>query len=269
MRALKNVINHIKNRIPKEVLNLAFMKKVGLIGKVTNIDTQIETLVIRPTVLSDINLIKGMTYTIPLEKCKQYSIMYNETANYMVIEVPYSLTGNKEIIDALSMTYSPVVMNSMKMGFNNNPGLSMASRAMDAVDSNAVMGMATSNLQLIGPNTILVHDNIIGSIGGNLRISVENDVDFKNLRPKSVMAFRELCLHAVKGYIYNELVVELGEGYIYGGHELGKVTDIVDKFEDAWDDYDEFLRTKMRKVLFINDSEANSRYLKMAISSIT
>jgi len=269
MNALQNATNFIKRRIPKEILNLAFMTKVGVIGKITNIESQIESLVLKPIVLVDINLMKGVTYTIELSKCKQYHIQYNITDQYMVIEVPYALTGNKEIIDALSMTYSPInSFSNANVGFGSNGGLSLASSAMDAVDPNAVSGVVTSNLQLIGPNTILVHESILGGIGGYLRISVENDESFNNLKPKSILAFRELCLLATKAYIYNEFEIEMSEGVIYGGHNLDTIKDKIDSYESAAEDYDEFIKTKMRKVLFINDF-SYSRYVKMLVTPIT
>lgn len=261
MLALKKAISDVRNRIPTEILNIAFMTKIALIpGKVTTLDEQIKSIICRDIVLQDCNIVRGVSYTIPVDKCNQYNISYHNNQNHLIIEVPYSLTDNREILSALGLTYAP-----KQTGFSGNELVNLASMAMNNISSN-VGGVTTSNVEIIGPNTVMVHENILGGIGGHLRITIENDPNFRNINNRAANAFSKLVLLATKGFIYNELVLELDKGYIYGGHDLSKIVEIVDRWENAWEEYDEYLKSKWAKISFMNDDEANSRFLKIQIA---
>ena len=265
MLALKKAVSDVKNRIPSNILNIAFMTKVNLVpGKVDTLDSVITSVIGRNIMLLDLNIVKGASLSIPLDRCSQYVINYNGTMNHMIIEIPYNLTDNKEILSVLGLNYAPA-SNSM---LNNNQLIANAEMGMNSIDSHGVGGVSTTNVELIGPNTIMVHENLAGGIHGHIRVNIENDSNFRNINNRMANVFSKLFLLATKGYIYNELVLEIDKGLIYGGHDLSKFADIVDKYEDAWEEYDELLHTKWAKVSFINDSEANSRYIKNMISPI-
>jgi len=260
-KALRNIY-----RIPSEVLNLTFMTKISVIPNITTtLDEQIIRLVIKGIVMKDINLIRGMSFTIDISKCNQWVIDYNPTAKYLMVEVPYELTNNKEILTPLSLTYNPIYNTPTDLTFPSNGLLRSAETALNSIDTN-VGGIHTTNLELVGPNTILVHENIYSAVGGYMRVVVENDDELRNLKPQAHIVFAELCEWACKGYIHTKLVVELDKGYIYGGHELNKVMDIVDGYADAWERYDELLKEKWAKVAFMNDSESYSRYISMLVN---
>jgi len=266
MMVINKAIRDVTNRIPKEILNIAFMSRSSTVNINTTLEEQIKRLVITPIVLADANIVRGMTLTIPVNMCKQTGIHYNSTANYLVIEVPYELTEGKEIMSPLSLMYTFGKMNGIT-SYNTSGGLALAEKALDGIDTN-VGGISTTNLELIGPNSILVHENISTAINGQLRISVENDNNLRNIKPRSALAFSKLVLLAVKAYIYNELVISVDKGFIYGGHDLNKISDTIDKWEDAWDEYDEYLRETWSKVSFMNDSVAFNRHIKSMINPV-
>ena len=270
MLALKKALNDIKNRIPSEILTLAFMSRVKhLPGNQKTLDDQITTLVLKNIVLQDMNVIRGDTCTIPLNKCRQYRFDYNPTTAHIVIDIPYELTDNKEVLSVLGLTGgNPSISNNSNKQGSSNPLLAVAGMSVTASNPMSVQGYATTNVELIGPNTVMVHDKLTTTLYGYIRVAVENDSNFRNINNRMANAFSSICLKATKGYIYNKLVVELDKGYIYGGHELSKVSSIVESWENIWEEYDTELKEKWAKISFMNDDEAHSRFIKMSINPI-
>jgi len=268
MIPIQKAIQDIIFEIPMQILELAFLRKINQTNVIRpTVEQQIETLVIKPKVLVDASLVGGTTVTIPVDKCYQELIPYNPTGNYLVIYIPPELRDNRNIISALSLTYSVYNPTYLGYGLYGNPGLKLVERAMDGIDTN-VGGFTTSNLELIGPNTILVHESLFTNIGGYLRVKLEYQEDMRDLNPRVYPQFSRLCLLATQGYIYTDLVTELDKGLIYGGHELNKLTEIVESYSDKWDEYREFLNTVWRKIAFMNDTESYSRFIKSSINPV-
>ena len=268
MLPIQKAITDIKMRIPELVLNLAFLNKINKTSIIRpTVDEQIENIVIRPKVLVDLNVVGGMTTTIKLDMCQQEIIPFNETSNLLVIYVPPELTGKRRIIMPLSLTYGYYSNGLYTNTLTANSGLKMVERAFDAIDSN-VGGFSTTNLELIGPNTILVYENIFHAVGGYLRVKVENDENLRNLNSRYLLEFSKLCRLATQGYIHNSLIIDINRGFIYGGHELNKVQEIIEKYEDSWEQYEEYLSETWKKLSFMSDDVAYSRLIRASINPV-
>ena len=83
--------------------------------------------------------------------------------------------------------------------------------------------------------------------------------DMFNLHSSSIRPFAMMCLEKAKMLIWNKLIVQIDRGYVEGGFDIGVVKDIVDKYEDAWERYEEqllqyrgshFLSTANKQLLF-------------------
>jgi len=263
MNVIRYGISLIKDRIPHEVLYLAFMKKADLAGiRRTTIDDQIRRLVIEPIVLRDLNVISGNEIHVDLANCFQEHIQYDTINIYTVIKVPYELTGGREILQPLSITI-PGGVNSSMGGYSTPAELAMT-KVVSGVGGNT-MGFHTTDLELIGPNVILMFQYVFIPAIGYLRVMVEHDKNLSKIKPPFFKVVGELMLYATQGYIYNELIVKMDKGELYGGHELSRIKDIVESYADAWEKYDEYLKSDAAQALFINDTVAYTRYLKSLI----
>ena len=262
MSAISYAIDRITREIPKEILELAFLRKASYFGVNTTLAAQITDLVIKKIVLRDTNLIGGINITIPVDKCKQTYYEKNRTNHNLVITVPYTLTNNKKIIEPLSLTAN-AVMDSNYNGTNNM----MVNHMYNILDHRSKVGeeFVTSNLELIAPNTILVYEHITVLANAFLSVIVENNDNLSNLQPRSYLAFGELCVLAAKMFIYNKLIIDLDKGALYGGHELSKIADIVSSYESAFEDYDTFLKEVWSKITFMTDSVSYSKYIQSMV----
>ena len=263
MSAIKYAINRVLLEIPSEVLNLALMRKADVYKVNTTISQQIEDLIITPIVLQDINLIGGISLTINLNECNIGYYELNFTSRNVIISVPYNLTGNKKIVNALNVSCGGTGGSLYNSTADPLFNLLKNKYQYDAkIESSSVF----TNLEIIGPNTILLHDNVNVLNLCFLNVLVENNKNLNNIQPASYPYFAELVVLATKTYIYNKLVIELDKGAIYYGHDINKVGDIVSDYASAIEDYKTYLKEKWAKISFMNDNVAYGRFLKALVN---
>ena len=263
MSAIKYGIDRILREIPTEILHMAFLRKSSFFGIETSLESQITDLVIKKIVLRDTNVIGGVTITIDLNKCNMTYYEKNRTAHNVVIKVPFGVTNKKKILEPLSLVGN--AGNNSGYNSSNNPLLSAMSNKMDH-DGGIGSSFATSNLELIAPNTILVYEETMGLNNGFIKVIVENNNNLTNISPRSYLSFGELCVLATKQHIYNKLIIDLDKGALYGGHELGKISDIINGYESATEDYNNYIKEKWMKTTFMNDKPAMSSFMKTMLS---
>jgi len=247
MNAIIKAIQEARYRIPLEVLDLAF----GDLTKGGSLDNAILMSVIKPRVLLDCDIARGVEITIPLAKCT----LLETDSRGMVIRIPENVLGGRTLISALSL----VSINGIMYTGNNNP-------ILDSVNTmgNNMLGIdvaQTANIHIIGDNVVYIEIPYIDTTSYTMRVVVSNDANLNNINPRSYHVFSRLVELAIKSFIYNRLVIKIGSGYISSGHELGVMKDIIDEYKDFEEMYQEELSVKWAKVAFMNDSESFGRYV--------
>lgn len=234
----------------------------------TSIDELIMEQVIRPRVLVDCNLTGGQTVIIQLD-----GIMPDYVDNFeSVYHVPKRLTMGRSIQSVLSIGYMPYAnaFNSIGVGYGNiSPGsinelTNVGNRVGDSMSG--VPPVANAQAWLIAENTILLRDQFKVTSAYYLRCILENDENLNNISPRSWLTFSELCVWAVKSYIYNTALVLLDRGYLEGGQELGSIKSYIETLADAEENYRTFLREKWAPTAFCNDTYEYQRFIKLQIS---
>jgi len=260
MDAITKALIDIKFTVPKDILDLAFVKRYQYYtAEFVSLDKLIIDNVIEAKVLPDLNAIRGQEISIYLKDCQMHTVSPDGFRLETVIKVPPKILNGRNIISPLSIVleYGPVNTGS------SNYFVQIAEAAVNA--RSATTGFSTTDLELIGNNTILVHENL-PVIVGYLNVIIENDKNMNNLNPRFYNIFGELCTWATKAYIYNTLIVDLNKGLIIGGHELSIIKDIIDSYQDAYEQYKTLLKEKMGKILFMNDDKSYSKYIQMGVN---
>lgn len=269
LNTLAKALDEIKFSIPIQVLQEAFREKrpywksapIGL-------DELILTKVIRPRVLVDCNLVGGIMVQVPLD-----GLVPDMVDNYnLVYRIPKDRTNNKSIISVVSIGYMPssVAFNSGGMGYGAAAPLSMnevnntAQRIADSVSG--VPPISNHDIALVGENTVAIRDQFRITTSYVLRCILSNEENLNNISPRSYLTFAELCVWAVKAYIYNELYIRVGQAYLEGGQELGEMKSYIDNLADANENYKTFLTEKWRATAFMNDQQSYKRFLRIQIS---
>ena len=261
MNPIDYILNRIKFAIPPEVLNIAFIEYSRYTNNMISLDEHIMNLVIRPIVMRDANIVGGIETVIAINNC---GITYLPNREF-IIDIPKELTEGRSILNVKSLVSN--VIYSQATSYNDmSSALSSSMNMMNNMGSENVV--QTSKLEIIADNTVLVADPTIHLMDGMLRCDIENMNNLENINPRSYDHLSEMCILAVKAWIYNHLVIKLDKGYIYSGTELGVVTDIINGYSDAFENYLEFLRMKWAKMAFMNNSSNTmNRYIKSMISN--
>ena len=260
MDAISKALIDIKFAIPREVLDLAFIKRHQYYtAEFISVDKLIMNNVIEAKILPDLNVVRGQEISIDLSECEMMTVSPDAFRIETVIKVPPRILNGRNIISPLQI--------SLEYGPTNSGGNSYITQIAEAAvnSKSAPTGFTTTDLELIGNNTILVHENVPLVIG-YLSVMIENDKNMNNLNPSYYNTFGDLCILATKAYIYNTLVVDLNKGLIIGGRELSVIKDIIDGYSSAYEDYRTMLKEIMGKILFMNDDKSYSKFIQMSVN---
>lgn len=274
MDIVRSAIAEVKRRINRHVLDKAFLKPNSWyqINAQATVEDQINTLVIRPRVMFDCNLVGGITALIPLA-----GLPVDRPANNIaIIKIPKERSYGKSIISVSNVNYYDISVTGL---FGSLPGFGY-SNLLDGSDGSAVMSSATSvlaaldnipitstsNVTLIGENTIRLMDIFTMPSNSVLRCYLENDENLANIQPRSWPEFFKLVEFATKAYIYNELIVDLDTSELQGGQALGVFKSIVESYSEAEQNYQDLLKS-WRAVAFMNDNDSQQRFIKMLMGA--
>ena len=268
MNAVVYSLNYIiSSAIPIEILELAFPKKFPL--DATKLDERILTQFLRPVVMLDMSLIGGVQTLIDISQCTMTAVDRTDIT-YMgsfIITVPKSLTANRPIVSVYSIVsgqsvyqnsaYTPPCMSSLVYEGRKLMGTQ--------IPNNIVQ---TARLEIVRENQVLVEAYPQDLYGGMLSCSIANNAMLENIQPPYYMAVAEMFTIGLKMYIYNTLRVKLDKGFLYAGHDLSIIKDIVDSYADAQEQYQE-LRKKWAVISVLNDSRKMTTLTATMIGLLT
>lgn len=207
--------------------------------------------VIEKRVLNDINLRGGKTHSFVLD----YSwvrYMKNPSAyvsamggNYSTFLIPPEARDHREII-AVTRVELPYVTThtNMRQLFNNGlySGNDMQMLSRKVLSSKTMSNMEMRPIiKVRAGNVLQVSPAQISNIPWKITVRLGYDKEFTNMGLDSIDIFRNLCVEAVKSYIYNVLIYEIETNVTYRGMEIGVMKDLVSGYSDANDKYEELL----------------------------
>lgn len=278
MNPIRKAIYEVRACIPRQILEKVFVdgSRYYRASLQNTIEDQIESLVIRPRVMVDCNLIGGQELLVPLAGLSQEHPLEYVT----VIHIPKDRTHGRSINSVLNVSFfnsaaisgyvgSGVVgMGSLGggTGYNgrdNSAATAISAGVMAALDK--IPMTSTSRVQLIAENTILIRDGINIPNESFLRCVVASDENLSGLPMRSYRYFARLVEYAVKAYIYNELIIDIDVGELRYGQNVGVFKEIVSGYSDANQNYLDYLGSTVEKVLAQSDDERQLRHLKLLL----
>ena len=262
MSLIKYSIGKVMQKIPKDILNLAFVKRASIYEIEPSLAKQIEDIVIDPIVKLDCDLLGGTEVTIPLTKCKVEYYNKNDEENNLIIYVPSKVVDDKKILSVLSLTYNASSGTHLS---NNKEELETTLNKMINRNVSKMDIAHTGNCELIANNTILVKENITTLFNAYIKVTLPNDSNLKNIPKSSYLIFSKLVVLAVKKHIYNTLPMELDKGMLYSGQELSRINNEIDKYENSEEEYEDMLENKWSKISFMHDHNAMEDFFSSLI----
>lgn len=261
--AIQNAIEDIRFKIPIEVLNFTYLSKmIGYnLTHAYSLDERIRDEVIVRKVLKDCNLIGGTEIMIPIHMHLQQRLDINKAVYY----IPKEYTNGRRITSALSVSYYAGVP-MMQHAYSHQQNLVMGTVNALWTSNTPVPQVSTARVSLVAENTVYVEDAARIPDMVFLRCWIENPVDMSHLKLPSHRQFSRLCLYAAKADIYNKNVIKMGEAYLDGGGEISQYRDIIERFSDAIDTYEDYFDQVWGAVSRFTDKESLRRGIRIGIS---
>lgn len=272
---MSNAINYTLGRllgrgaieIPRQVLEVGFRDEWLDRSAPITLENKILNWVIKERVIKDMNLFHGEEIMIDLSNVDAYSS--NDYAR--IYNIPPELTNFREIMSVNHVSYVPFGQIIGHRGGSNlamvpmvtNDLVTASSQVMNSVS--AVPNMSTARCDLVGYNIVRITDRQRLQNAYVLNCYVTNDNYLSNIPPRAYPKFADACILAVKAYLYNQLVILMGEHYLQRGQELGIFKQVVEKWETAAEDYRLFLEEQWNVVSYIIDDNAYTRFLQVQV----
>lgn len=265
MSAISKALSHVKYVIPREILNVVFINRLHRYNiNPISIDESILNQVIRPRVLVDCNLIGGQEAYIQLDGVPQ-----ERTNDYTVVfRIPKDRTDGRSINSVINITMTdPTRLSSYSMTnqCQATPLMLMGQAVLDALGPAPIT--STAYVQLIAENTIMVRDTFILPANCYLRCILAMDEDMNHIQLRSYPVISKLVEYAVKSYIFHKYIIEMDVGELQGGHNIGRFKEVIDSYQDAEDNYQDYLTNVVQKVMYMNDASSYSRTLKLLLGN--
>lgn len=275
MDAISYILSYIRRYIPREVLTTAFTMGIGQDKLyMTSVDSRITGEVIRGFVLQDLDVIGGIEMFIPLDGIQPMFDPYGAA----IFKVPLERTNDRLILNVLGIgsvllqNYNGVGTGTPQLPYGSNsvnkrgscqPSnylLDQSNRIAEAM-GNAPVDY-NPNVSLLAPNVVLCQGfRFYSGQSIALQCNIQNDDNLNNFTRRSYEKLAEACLLATKVYIYNKLIIAIGEGVLSGGQDLGRFTSIVEDYSSAEEDYKNYRHEVLGAMIFLNDRAKKSWYI--------
>jgi len=240
------ILRKITRGIPKGILDLAFLRRHPLGGIPESVEFRIRREIIDNWVLPDCDFKAGVEKVISISGLPMTTI-----DGRMLVTIPYKKTFGRSITSVLSISDG---YSTTDGGVNGLAEVIAGLLPMNIPSSNDVV--------LEGNNTISIPDGY--SFGNpHIRCILTNDAGFANISPRSMNVVAELCVLATKAYIYNHLVLHVAENAIINGIPVSKFAEILDRYADMDELYEETFKLKWTKVAAQQDPVTRRKHINM------
>lgn len=285
MSPIQFALSEIRDEIPEEVLELAFIPKTKYkLARQkfmsTSVEQQILEKVINGKVRRHIDAQGAQEITVDLNGLQREKV----GPQAWIMHIPKSRTKGRSItsvlgvhiglysnsnVDGAAPYFGMGVSSSFLSGNGSNTGCNNNAQVRavnDLLQTYAPVEMNyTANVYLVDENTIYCEDNM-SVFNLVLRCKVASDSEFSFIQGAYVRHFAKLCILATKAWIYKNLNVKLDKAHIEGGVEVSKIREIVDDYRDASEQFNEFIQEKWRKIQRMTDKPRRMNYINALIT---
>lgn len=262
MNPLQKALDEIRFQIPEEILQVGFIpQQVQDCDNLISLDTRIKETILDNRVLVDIDIRGGTEVFLPLEPPVETQYIDPYTVIY---HIPDEVVHGRPIVQIYSIHFGVLgyQQTGMAMSYTESVAAAETRKVLDAAMK--VPPASTSYLNLVAHNRIMARYIYRPYRIAFARLRLGSDNALSHLRPQAIPDFAQLCVLAVKAYLYNHLVIKMDQGQLSGGQMLGAFRDVVSNWADTDEMYREAL-IRWRKISVFNDPEAHRRHIRTIV----
>jgi hypothetical protein len=254
------ILSEIKLSIPQEILEIGFKEYDSDIP--LSIDSLILEKVIKPYLIPDMDVYSHEVANTIIHREEFLSI----SPNGFIFKIKNDLLNGREVIKINSVVAQPIhdypihihpyEYSSNRMHTKSEHLNEIANK----IDKNHLSGVLEQSAitRRVGKNVFEVTEINPTYFEYNINMVVTNDLELNNINIRFFNDVSELAVLMVKRYIYNFLKVKLSKGYLYLGHELTGVKDVVDDYREAENEYKEKLKEWKKKSFVQNPKNVDT-----------
>lgn len=260
-------INYVLSNIPKQILQDVFVHRYSTYRQSPlSLEDRIKSEVIYGRVLPDMKIEFGIPVWLPLANAHLEQQHHTGSEYQAIATFDKAALGGRSIISAIGVAYTNPYLGRFGASTRPHSNSVLLGAANHLANAHAATPLNTSTrVSLINENAVLIRDAGILPPSSHLKVMLSLDDELSNIKPKSIPWFKRLVLLAVKAYVYNELVITLDQGKLYGGQELGRYREIVDSYADANELYEELLDEKIGKLFYLNDEDTMTQHVRLML----
>ncbi len=262
MSAIAHALNYVKQTIPPEILQVAFMGHLSQPMRMRqmiplSLDHMIRSKVIEDRVLPDVNLFGGTEIWLPI-----FGLAYEMVnTNTYVYRIPLEMTQGRKITRMFSTCFTNLTgVNGYVSAQGKGSLISAAMQVMSSASNPPIVSNAY--VELVGDNTIVIESSITSPAQMVLRCWIEGDANMTHLKTPVYLLFSKIVAAAVRNYIHVNTVIPQDISFIHGGMELGRMKESIESYSGANEEYLDFLETKWGKVSIFNSPVSRQRHIQ-------
>lgn len=258
MSAIDACLRMIRRNIPKPILDATFIEPgMRMFGAPASIENQIVEKVLKDTVIPDLSQF-GQLKEIDLSALSYEQDPHDQFTR--IYYIPEERTGGNDII-AAHLVGTPVAGQAYTLpptgSYLTGSTSGVVSSTEQVVNSHSAMPRLTSSeVIVLGPNTVSVKDPGMFQYGTRLKVRTKLSPELNEIKPPFYPAIALLASWATKQYIYNQLSLDLDVARLENGVSFDKFKDFVEEYRDAGQSYDDQLLVAKRALVH-NDNQGN------------
>ena len=261
--ALEIAFVKIHSSIPPEILEYGFSDR-DTRDEVVSIDEMIYKKVIHYRVMKDMNIDGGKFKEILLRREYMEKMTRNKddvhlhTGRWSIYRIPPQARDGLPIAEVMSLKFRGAYAGYQPYSPGYVGGANLTTLAQGVLDAHTFQSAPpTPNIELLAGDLVRLwpsqHHGTMWAI--NCRLCYDDRLT--NLNTSAIIPFADLCVLAVKAYIYNQMTVQLDKAYIQNGYQIGQFKTIIDSYADANDKYDEKYK-ELAGAMFLDPARLNS-----------
>lgn len=187
-----------------------------------------------------------------------------------IYTIPFELTRGRRIVavNRVGFNASRNYQNQTTRGAASRQGSStFANNLGRMVDAYSPMdAISNTRIEIMEENVLSIkdYDNFEADIILECRIAYSDTL--REIRPAYYSDFSEIVNIAVKMYCFSKLSLQMDRARIESGRDWGRYKDIVDGWQDSYQNYRDILKERLPKILLLNDPSRLDKMLDTVAS---
>lgn len=245
--AMGITISRILYSIPREILTEVFRAR-DYTEATLPLEAMIINKVIRTRVIPDINVFGGKTSKVVLRPEYLEDLKFNaaddytRTGPFSLYRIPPDERENCAIVDIHHLTYAGNYAGHYPNATGWQGGTNVPALGQAVLDSHTFASTPPRPLaELLSGDLVKLTPSQHAAVNWVMECRIGYDENVTNMSSSSVEPFANLCVAAVKAYIYNNSIIRINKAYVESGYALDEWKNIVDGYRESEQRYLELM----------------------------